>query len=339
MLMAAVAVASLVLAAAPFSAGFGPQERRREVLNYVHTWRRANSTIYGQLANASASAAQGSLSAVAVEAWTVEAGNLSISTFPTAAGADTVDAVLAWAVAQPHLRAYAWLINEADTGYIFNCTTASRLLTTPANTDAFVSGVAARMDAVAGSGGQRLAGLILDLEPSSTGDAACTAELGMAYARVLHRLARVLGAQGQSLLLYAEQWQYHGIHTYFDYDLDGLAASASGGARGGTSRGGVVVGVTYDGQGNFTGGAALAAWQKRLDWLFDSAGAAVADPSFIAAGLSTDSVYTAADIAARVSAIAASGVPTIHVFTDYVPESWGAPLKDFLAGGRASGRE
>ena len=125
----------------------------------------------------------------------------------------------------------------------------------------------------------RQAGVILDLEPS-TGDTACTVELGMAYARVLHRLAQALGRQGQSLLLYANQWQYHGVHTFFDYDLDGLAA-ASGGR--GTQQdsghgGGVVVGVTYDGQGNFTGGGAFDAWQKRLDWLLDPAGAAVADP-------------------------------------------------------------
>ena len=52
--------------------------------------------------------------------------------------------------------------------------------------------------------------------------------------------------------------------------------------------------------------------------------------ALIAAGLSTDSVYAAADIAARVKAIAAAGIPTIHVFADHVPESWGAPLRNFL---------
>ena len=114
LMSAAFTVAGLVLASSPSTAAFGPFPRghRREVLNYVHTWRRANRTIYSQLANASASAAHGSLSAVAVEAWTVNAGDLSISTFPTAAGADTVEEVLAWAAAQSSsntapLRGYA----------------------------------------------------------------------------------------------------------------------------------------------------------------------------------------------------------------------------------------
>jgi hypothetical protein len=184
------------------------------------------------------------------------------------------------------------------------------LLLEPSNAAAFVDSLAARLQSIKG-----VAGLVVDLEPAE--DATCTAATGMAYANLLHRLAVRLRGIGKSLMVYACAWQWHRVSTFFNYDADGLAAGT------------VVVGITYDGRGDFNGSAAFRAWEQRLQWL---QGTGVADTQYVAAGLSTDSHYDAPAVANRTRAIAAAGVDSIHVFADQIPATWVQPLQAFLLG-------
>jgi hypothetical protein len=143
----------------------------------------------------------------------------------------------------------------------------------------------------------------------------------MLYAQLLHQLSVRLRSQGQQLAVYDERWQYHGIDSFFNYDLDGLAA------------GRVVVGVTYDGKGNYSGAIPLKKWLQRLSWLLQPT--IVADPTLVAAGLSTDSGYNTSDVAARIAALSEGGIRSIHVFAnsnDIVPAGWKLPLSSFLGG-------
>jgi hypothetical protein len=168
-------------------------------------------------------------------------------------------------------------------------------------------------------------GLVLDLEPQNASQTACTAKLGMSYAQLLHQLSVRLKSQGQQLAVYDQQWQYHGIDSVYNYDVDGLAA------------GRVVVGITYDGKGNYSGAAAFQNWQQRLLWLLQPEH--VADPALVAAGLTTDSCYTTDDVAARVKALSNKGIHTIHVFANdgnVVPQEWANPMSAFLSEGTAT---
>ena len=109
----------------------------------------------------------------------------------------------------------------------------------------------------------------------------------MSYANFLHRLSLQLAAQEQKLNVYDCMWQYHGVKTFFNYDADGISA------------GKVVVGITYDGKGNFSGTKAFNEWNDRVVWLKQKG---VADLRYIAAGLSVDFEYNEAGVENRLKA-------------------------------------
>ena len=85
--------------------------RPRSVLSYMHAWNRGNATLNAYIDNARENYANGALTAVALEAWTV-AADLTIQDLPTASSAMPLDAVFDELVATG-LETHAWLINEA----------------------------------------------------------------------------------------------------------------------------------------------------------------------------------------------------------------------------------
>ena len=94
-----------------------------------------------------------------------------------------------------------------------------------------------------------------------------------------------------------------------------------------------VSGLTYDGlakrNGEFNTDVAFESWTARFNWLMEDPRDGLPSASLLAAGLSTDSGYDSPAIAARVQKLTDAGVSEIHVFTDFVPAAWVAPLRRF----------
>jgi hypothetical protein len=90
----------------------------------------------------------------------------------------------------------------------------------------------------------------------------------------------------------------------------------------------VVVGVTYDGAGNFTNWTSFERWKSRFDWLMSPA--VIPDPAVLACGLSTDAIYDVTAISDRIGAMASAGVAAVHVFALPVPPLWLQALQSFL---------
>ena len=246
-----------------------PMSTAAYVLMYTHTWRRSAGSIATQLANASAAHSVGALDAVAIESFTIQA-NLSLAELATGAGAPPLGEVVQRAQ-RSGLHAFGYLINEADTGYVFNCSVASRLFA-PTASEVFIQAIVAATDRLG------LDGLVLDLEPSEGG---CTGATGQEFAAFLARVRAAV--HPKPVRVYAEQWQYHGIETFFSYREDAQAA------------GRVVSGLTYDGRppsgkpsSIFNSARALANWNSRLDWLLTDPKNGLLSPQLLAAGLTTD---------------------------------------------------
>lgn len=307
-MLRALGLACLVLLVAASAGGGTRVTGPREVTSYLRIWNRDNATILKQLSSATAAFAAGSLTGVAVEAFTVDQA-LEIKEFSPRAGAANASVAIG-ILRQAGVKAFAWLLDEADTGYKYNCSMAARLFQ-PNNTDAFLDSISQRLDAMQADG------LVLDLEPQDHRDPACTADLGRQYASFLLRLSTLLHKQGRQLEVYDEGWQWHRIDTFFDFALDGRAA------------GRVVVGVTYEGPGNFTNASSFAVWKQRFDWL--TSPAVIPDPLVLACGLSTDSVYDETSVSDRLGAISSAGVTAVHVFALPVPLLWLKPLATFLS--------
>jgi hypothetical protein len=295
-------------------AAYPRADSKSMVVMYAHTWRRSAATITAQLANATAARTAQALDAVALETFSI-AANLSLVHLQTGEGAPAMPEVVA-AVQRQRMQAFGWLIAEADTGFAFNCSVASALFA-PAASATFIATLALAVRQLS------LDGLVIDLEPTET--ASCTEATGQEYAAFLARVRMAL--HPTPLRVYAEQWQFHKIETFFSFREDGRAA------------GKVVSGITYDGRaaraGQFNTLAALDAWAGRLRWLLGDPVDGLDSPAFLAAGLSTDSGYNSTAIAARVQRLRAADVSELHVFTDHVPAAWLEPLRRFRMNGSA----
>jgi hypothetical protein len=271
----------------------GPRSER-SVLTYGHTWRRPEATLQGFLRNMSAAAAAGVVQAVAVEALSLHA-NGSLYALPTGSNATSLKDVVN-ALQSLRLDVYGWLLN------VDKAVTCPMLRTIWANPAPVVDGAVK----AALSGGW--AGLVVDLEPPASG---CFAKDGIGFVKLLTALRVAAHAADLHLLVYAEQWQYHGLWTLFDYAKDAAATD------------GCLIGLTYDGPPPIK---PLSDWKVRLN--YSTAAVPLSSKRWV--GLSTDSGYDGEAIASRVRAAAGAGATRLHVFTDWVPAAWIAPLRAFL---------
>ena len=237
------------------------------MLTYGHTWRRPEATLQTFLQNMRAAATAGIIQSVAVEALSLHAdgslyalptGSNSTSlpqvpslylpcTFPvpslylpctflpTGSNSTSLPQVVS-ELQSLHLGVYGWFLN------VDKAVSCPMLRAVWANPAPLVAGLVQ----AATSGGW--VGIAVDLEPPASG---CFPKDGVGFVKFLKALSSAARAAGKEVLVYSEQWQYHGLHTLFDYAQDAAATD------------GCLIGLTYDGTPPIK---KYANWEARLNY-------------------------------------------------------------------------
>ena len=204
------------------------------MLTYGHTWRRPEATLQTFLQNMRAAATAGIIQSVAVEALSLHADG-SLYALPTGSNSTSLPQVVS-ELQSLHLGVYGWFLN------VDKAVSCPMLRAVWANPAPLVAGLVQ----AATSGGW--VGIAVDLEPPASG---CFPKDGVGFVKFLKALSSAARAAGKEVLVYSEQWQYHGLHTLFDYAQDAAATD------------GCLIGLTYDGTPPIK---KYANWEARLNY-------------------------------------------------------------------------